>query len=257
MWAAAFRVSPSPLPGLTRWETRSMTSSDARNLAFELWKLLRAGERFRDLRRRYNITRSLRDGTAAALSHRAGRHQRAVRLGGTLNRARIVLGERIRICRQKVNGLAAGPWRTDARRRLAPALTDLTDAIQRTFEVHPESAAGPTHAEILGAVARHETAIRECGLFLSDVAAEVREAAEHGTARRTQTPTDTAKTDTDWRDVQRRLMELYKRGDPYISIGNLAKRLGCAKATIQKAIKDSTKLKYWQARHTKAKGSEQ
>ena len=66
-----------------------------------------------------------------------------------------------------------------------------------------------------------------------------------------------ALTDTDWRDVQRRLMELYKRGDPYSSIGNLAKRLGCAKATIQKAIKDSTKLKYWQARHTKAKGSEQ
>lgn len=63
------------------------------------------------------------------------------------------------------------------------------------------------------------------------------------------------RNETDWRDVQHRLLELYDRGDPYTSIGDLAKRLGCAKATIQKAIKDSTKLKGWQARHTKAKGS--
>ena len=62
-------------------------------------------------------------------------------------------------------------------------------------------------------------------------------------------------TETVWRDVQRRLLELYERGDAYTSIGDLAKRLACAKATIQKAIKDSTKLKGWQARHAKAKGS--
>lgn len=155
-----------------------MTSTDARSLPFELWKLLRTGERFSDLRRRYDTFRSLRDGGGATSPQYARRHRRVVRLGGTLNRARIVLGGRIRRCRQKVNGLAAGPhagepWRTEARRRLAPALTDLTDAIQRTLEVHPASGAGPTHIEILSALDRHETDIRECGQFLSDVAAEV------------------------------------------------------------------------------------
>ena len=41
----------------------------------------------------------------------------------------------------------------------------------------------------------------------------------------------------------------------YTSIGDLANRFGCAKATIQKALKDSAKLKGWQARHRKGKGS--
>lgn len=80
-------------------------------------------------------------------------------------------------------------------------------------------------------------------------------AAEHSTARRTQTQTDTATPATDWYDVQRRLLELYKRGDPYTSLDELAERMGCGRTTIYKAIKDSAKLTGWQARHTKAKGS--
>lgn len=56
---------------------------------------------------------------------------------------------------------------------------------------------------------------------------------------------------TDWRAVQHRLLEMYSRDEPYTSIGNLAERLGCSKATIQKAIKNSTKLKGWQARYKK------
>lgn len=155
-----------------------MTSTDARSLAFELWKLLRMSQRFSDLRRHYDTFRSLRDRGGASSSEYDRRHRRVMRLGGTLNRARIVLGERIRRCRQKVNGLAAGPhadepWRTEARRRLTPALTDLTSAIERTLEIYPESGAEPTHSEILGALDRHETDIRECGRFVSDVAAEV------------------------------------------------------------------------------------
>ncbi|MCZ6835975.1 MAG: hypothetical protein O7G85_09400 [Planctomycetota bacterium] len=60
---------------------------------------------------------------------------------------------------------------------------------------------------------------------------------------------------TDWRDVQRRLMKLYNRGERYTTIVDLAERMECGTTTIHKAIKDSAKLKGWQARHTKAKGS--
>jgi len=81
-------------------------------------------------------------------------------------------------------------------------------------------------------------------------------------------------TETDWRDVQRRLLELYERGERYSSVADLAKRLGCGKATVQKAIKpeqslldrlDETaraearsaarKLASWQARHLESKRS--
>ncbi len=98
--------------------------------------------------------------------------------------------------------------------------------------------------------------------------------AEHGTDGSAETPTDTATPDTDWRDVQRRLMELYERRDPYTSIGDLAKRLGCAKATIQKAmnpdqsalsgltedekaiaIQNAEQLRKWQAQRSKGKAT--
>lgn len=59
----------------------------------------------------------------------------------------------------------------------------------------------------------------------------------------------------DWRDVQRRLLEIRDRGEPYTSIAKLATRLGCANATVQKAIKDSAQLKGWQARHLESKRS--
>ena len=365
-----------------------MTSTDARYLAFELWKLLRTGECFSDLRRRYDTFRSLRDGGGAASSQYVRRHRRVMRLGGTLNRARLVLGGRIRRCRQKVNGLAAGsragePWRTEARRRLTPALTDLTDAIQRTMEVHPESGAGPTHTEILGALDRHETDIRECGQFLSDVAAEVQSVTpidEHSREPRSDqstgshpgddllryladrpdrmaavielpdrfrdpnvltvsdadgliefgtrkhcwvgpvgkselhvekgwnfssvigpycksmdeilaealTSTDdqrirlhlrlTAKgrirvarlktdrmapvvepktktTETDWRDIQRRLERLRDQGEEYTTQARLAAKLNCSPSTINKAISQSTKLNAWKAEAIARRGN--
>lgn len=52
-----------------------------------------------------------------------------------------------------------------------------------------------------------------------------------------------------WREVQRRLLGMYGRGDEYTTIAKLAECLGCSKSTVQKAIKDSAKLKGWQARH--------
>ncbi len=61
--------------------------------------------------------------------------------------------------------------------------------------------------------------------------------------------------DTHWRDVQRRLLEFYERDDPYATIRDFAERLGCSKATVHKAIKDSAKLTGWQARHKASKRS--
>ncbi len=52
-----------------------------------------------------------------------------------------------------------------------------------------------------------------------------------------RTPIQPATGDTDWRDVQRRLLELYEQGERYTSIADLANRLGCSKATVHKAIK--------------------
>ena len=159
-----------------------MPSTNAGNLAFELAKLLDSAHRFRDLRKQYSIVQSLRDHTARESSHYARRHRTVVRIGGTLNRSLIVLPERIRLCRQKVNGLATAPntgesWRMEVYHRLGPALADLNDAIQRPLQVYPESGGGLTHAEILGALDRHEAEIRACGQFLSDVAEEVRKVA--------------------------------------------------------------------------------
>lgn len=79
-------------------------------------------------------------------------------------------------------------------------------------------------------------------------------------------------TATDWRDVQRRLYELYERGDVWPKYDELERRLGCSRSTIRKAIKPpdgalnrlekderkeavsiGKKLAGWQARHTKGK----
>ncbi|MHC5023146.1 MAG: hypothetical protein ACYTGG_04450 [Planctomycetota bacterium] len=62
-----------------------------------------------------------------------------------------------------------------------------------------------------------------------------------------------ASAGTSWRDVQRRLLVLCDQGEAYTSIGKLAKGLGCAKPTAQKAINNSATLRDWQARHTQSK----
>lgn len=80
--------------------------------------------------------------------------------------------------------------------------------------------------------------------------------------------------ETDWRDVQRRLLELYVRGEAFPTYRDLAKALECSVATIRKAIKPpqaaldrldeadrneaisiAHKLAGWQARHSKRRGS--
>lgn len=58
--------------------------------------------------------------------------------------------------------------------------------------------------------------------------------------------------ETNWRDVQKRLLRLRDAGEPFTSQRDLAKRLNCSVGTIHKAVKDSEKLKGWAAR---AKGS--
>lgn len=52
---------------------------------------------------------------------------------------------------------------------------------------------------------------------------------------------------TIWQDVLERLGRLRKQGEPYTSQAKLALLMGCSKATIHKAIKNSTALKAWKA----------
>lgn len=69
-----------------------------------------------------------------------------------------------------------------------------------------------------------------------------------------QAPGDAAegpRTETDWRDVQDRLLRLYNAGEAYTSQRDLAKRMECVESTINKAVNDSAKLKGWMVRHTK------
>lgn len=51
-----------------------------------------------------------------------------------------------------------------------------------------------------------------------------------------------------WQEVRDRLLRLREQGEPYTSHGDLAKRLGCGRTTISKAIHNSNKLKGWMAR---------
>lgn len=83
---------------------------------------------------------------------------------------------------------------------------------------------------------------------------EIADAIAGSRAELTKEPTP-QRAETDWRDVQRRLLHLYERGDIYTTISNLAERFECCGATIVKAIKDSTKLRGWQARGLEARRS--
>jgi hypothetical protein len=55
-------------------------------------------------------------------------------------------------------------------------------------------------------------------------------------------------TDTDWREVQARLLGKRERGEPYTSLRKLAGEIGCSDATIRKAIDESESLLGWRAR---------
>jgi hypothetical protein len=55
-------------------------------------------------------------------------------------------------------------------------------------------------------------------------------------------------TNTDWNDVQGRLLAKRDRGEPYTSLRKLCAELDCSDATIRKAINKSETLKGWRAR---------
>ncbi len=61
-------------------------------------------------------------------------------------------------------------------------------------------------------------------------------------------PSEEAKNEADWRDVQAKLIRLYGAGEAYTSQRDFAKRLGCSESTINKAINSSDRLKGWMAR---------
>jgi hypothetical protein len=58
-------------------------------------------------------------------------------------------------------------------------------------------------------------------------------------------------TDADWRDVQDRLLRLREAGEAFTSQRDLAERLKCSVATVNKAVNDSASLKGWMVRHGK------
>lgn len=55
---------------------------------------------------------------------------------------------------------------------------------------------------------------------------------------------------TDWRDIQQRLLTLLHQGEPFTTQRELADRLGCALATISKAIHGSDRLTMWAKRRS-------
>ena len=62
--------------------------------------------------------------------------------------------------------------------------------------------------------------------------------------------------ETNWRDVQRLLLEMCDNGEAYTNLRDLMERTGCrSTSTVSKAIKRSTTLNAWQARYTKGKAS--
>ena len=58
--------------------------------------------------------------------------------------------------------------------------------------------------------------------------------------------------ETEWKEVQTRLLAMRKKGKPYTSMADLARRCECGSSTVHKAIHASAELEGWMARHTKA-----
>ncbi|MCH8165365.1 MAG: hypothetical protein IH889_07125 [Planctomycetes bacterium] len=74
--------------------------------------------------------------------------------------------------------------------------------------------------------------------------------------RGTREPAPRRATETDWRDVQRRLLEMCDKDKPYTNLRDLMKQTECrSTSTVSKAIKRSTTLIAWKARYAKAKSS--
>lgn len=62
-------------------------------------------------------------------------------------------------------------------------------------------------------------------------------------------------SETDWHDIQKRLLAKRDRGEPFSSLRLLANELGCSDATIRKAIKKSDILQGWKKRSEGPKAS--
>lgn len=62
-------------------------------------------------------------------------------------------------------------------------------------------------------------------------------------------------TNTEWKDIQARLIAKRDRGEPYAPVRDLAKELKCSDSTIRKAIKASEALRGWQKRHSGPKAA--
>jgi hypothetical protein len=58
-----------------------------------------------------------------------------------------------------------------------------------------------------------------------------------------------------WQDIMARLERLRDRGDPYTNHAALAKQLGCAQSTVQKAFVESMKLRAWMAERRKGRNT--
>ena len=54
---------------------------------------------------------------------------------------------------------------------------------------------------------------------------------------------------TDYRVVQRRLLALREQGEPYTTMADLAKRMGCSRSTVHKATQNSRELEDWKKHH--------
>lgn len=65
----------------------------------------------------------------------------------------------------------------------------------------------------------------------------------------------TKTTETDWRDIQRRLERLRDQGEKYTTQAKLAVKLNCSPSTINKAISRSTKLNAWKAESIARRGN--
>lgn len=123
----------------------------------------------------------------------------------------------------------------------------IRDEMSAVFETRGWDAPSPTHTasdELLG---RALLAAAPSDPGAIDRAAErvAEKAVEKMGAR--DTP-GIGGTNTNWQEVQGRLLAMRERGEPYTSSRELGKELGCSDGVILKAIKHSPALKGWKAR---------
>ena len=105
---------------------------------------------------------------------------------------------------------------------------------KKTFEAYRLAAKKPTPDRL-------ERVTTDLELIRAKVRRREEETAKHASSPEGQG----GDSGTNWQDVRSSLLNLYRAGEPYTSLRNLAGRLGCSPYTIKKAIKNSDKLKVW------------